>query len=208
MGAQQSAPAGHGPGRRPSIGDLRRHRSLRFIGPVPRSSPTRRPCQRGRLCRHGVLGHRSVLLFCPDRRLGTGADTSRRLEPLWFWLVYLALERRRGQSGSALDLHPREGFMLRCVDNRVPIGEFSERSGLSPKRLRSCPAGGLLVSAAIDSASGYPYYFPDQLREANASRATPALHVRTGLATSESEDQTRSTIDLDQGGNSRARIWP
>ena len=56
--------------------------------------------------------------------------------------------------------------MLRCVDDVMPIGEFSERSGLSPKRLRSYAAGGLLVPAAIDSASGYRYYSPGQLREA------------------------------------------
>jgi hypothetical protein len=40
------------------------------------------------------------------------------------------------------------------------------------------------------------------------SSDTPPLHVRTGLDTSEPEDQTTSTIDLDQGGKSRARIWP
>jgi serine/threonine protein phosphatase PrpC len=56
--------------------------------------------------------------------------------------------------------------MLRCVDDLMPIGEFSERSGLSPKRLRSYAAGGLLVPAAVDSASGYRYYSPGQLREA------------------------------------------
>jgi serine/threonine protein phosphatase PrpC len=48
----------------------------------------------------------------------------------------------------------------------MPIGEFSEHSGLSPKRLRSYAADGLLVPAAIDSASGYRYYSPGQLREA------------------------------------------
>jgi PPM family protein phosphatase len=48
----------------------------------------------------------------------------------------------------------------------MPIGEFSERSGLSPNRLRSYAAGGLLVPAAVDSASGYRYYSPGQLREA------------------------------------------
>jgi protein phosphatase len=56
--------------------------------------------------------------------------------------------------------------MLEEVDNLMPIGEFSERSGLSPKRLRSYAAGGLLVPAAVDSASGYRYYSPGQLREA------------------------------------------
>jgi hypothetical protein len=89
--------------------------------------------------------------------------------------------------------------MLRCVDNLVPIGEFSAGSGLSPKRLRSYAAGGLFVPAAIDSASGYRYVFPGQSRDANVLRATHALHVRVGLDTSEPEDQTSSTIDLDQG---------
>ena len=56
--------------------------------------------------------------------------------------------------------------MLRCVDDLMPIGEFSERSGLSPKRLRSYATVGLLVPAAVDSASGYRYYSPGQLREA------------------------------------------
>jgi PPM family protein phosphatase len=56
--------------------------------------------------------------------------------------------------------------MLRCVDDLMPIGEFSERSGLSPNRLRSYAAGGLLVPAAVDSASGYRYYSPGQLHEA------------------------------------------
>jgi protein phosphatase len=48
----------------------------------------------------------------------------------------------------------------------MPIGEFSERSGLSPKRLRAYAAGGLLVPEAVDSASGYRYYSLGQLREA------------------------------------------
>ena len=56
--------------------------------------------------------------------------------------------------------------MLRCVDDLMPIGEFSQRSGLSPKRLRSYAADGLLVPAAVDSASGYRYYSPGQFREA------------------------------------------
>jgi protein phosphatase len=48
----------------------------------------------------------------------------------------------------------------------MPIGEFSERSGLTPKRLRTYAANGLLHPAAIDSASGYRYYSPGQLRDA------------------------------------------
>jgi serine/threonine protein phosphatase PrpC len=48
----------------------------------------------------------------------------------------------------------------------MSIGEFSERAGLSPKRLRSYAAAGLLLPAAIDSSSGYRYYSPEQMREA------------------------------------------
>ena len=48
----------------------------------------------------------------------------------------------------------------------MPIGEFAEQSGLSPKRLRSYAAAGLLVPAAVDDESGYRYYAPGQLREA------------------------------------------
>lgn len=49
----------------------------------------------------------------------------------------------------------------------MPIGEFSERSGLSAKRLRSYAAAGLLVPAAVDGGSGYRYYAPGQLRDAH-----------------------------------------
>ena len=52
------------------------------------------------------------------------------------------------------------------MDDLMPIGEVSARSGLSPKRLRSYAAAGLLVPAAIDSSSGYRYYAPGQMREA------------------------------------------
>jgi PPM family protein phosphatase len=52
------------------------------------------------------------------------------------------------------------------VDDLMPIGEFSDRSGLSPKRLRTYAAEGLLTPAAVDPGSGYRYYSPDQLAEA------------------------------------------
>jgi serine/threonine protein phosphatase PrpC len=48
----------------------------------------------------------------------------------------------------------------------MPIGEFSERSGLSVNRLRTYAAEGLLVPAAVDPSSGYRYYSPGQLPEA------------------------------------------
>jgi DNA-binding transcriptional MerR regulator len=52
------------------------------------------------------------------------------------------------------------------MDELMAIGEFSERSGLSAKRLRTYASEGVLVPAAVDSASGYRYYSPGQLVEA------------------------------------------
>jgi PPM family protein phosphatase len=52
------------------------------------------------------------------------------------------------------------------VDELLAIGEFSARSGLSAKVLRSYAAVGLLVPAAVDPWSGYRYYAPGQLAEA------------------------------------------
>ena len=67
---------------------------------------------------------------------------------------------------SVLDLDRRSGSKLVDVDDLMPIGEFSELSGLSAKRLRTYAGAGLLVPMAIDSATGYRYYSPGQLREA------------------------------------------
>jgi serine/threonine protein phosphatase PrpC len=72
------------------------------------------------------------------------------------------------------------------VDDLVPIGEFSARSGLSAKRLRNYASSGLLVPAAVDAASGYRYYSPHQLRQAaliDALRAAgmPLADVRDVL---------------------------
>jgi serine/threonine protein phosphatase PrpC len=52
------------------------------------------------------------------------------------------------------------------VDGLLSIGEFSARSGISPKRLRGYAAAGVLVPAAVDAASGYRFYSPAQLRAA------------------------------------------
>lgn len=52
------------------------------------------------------------------------------------------------------------------VDALMPIGEFSVRSGLSTKRLRTYAGEGLLVPAAVDPSSGYRYYSPGQVRSA------------------------------------------
>ena len=48
----------------------------------------------------------------------------------------------------------------------MSIGDFSRLSGLSPKRLRSYAARGLLPPAGIDPETGYRYYAADQLRAA------------------------------------------
>ena len=52
------------------------------------------------------------------------------------------------------------------MDELLGIGEFSARSGLSAKVLRSYAAAGLLVPAAVDPWSGYRHYAPSQLPEA------------------------------------------
>jgi len=56
--------------------------------------------------------------------------------------------------------------MLHAVDDLMPIGDFSDRSGLSAKRLRTYAAEGLLAPAAVDPGSGYRYYSPGQLADA------------------------------------------
>src|SRR3954447_15922343 len=48
----------------------------------------------------------------------------------------------------------------------MSIGDFSARSGLSPKRLRSYAAIGLLTPAAVDPDTAYRFYSPGQLRDA------------------------------------------
>lgn len=52
------------------------------------------------------------------------------------------------------------------MEELLAIGEFSARSSLSPRMLRSYAAVGMLVPAAVDRFSGYRYYSPDQLDEA------------------------------------------
>ena len=52
------------------------------------------------------------------------------------------------------------------MDELLGIGEFSARSGLSAKVLRSYAAAGLLVPVAVDPWTGYRHYAPSQLPEA------------------------------------------
>ncbi len=67
------------------------------------------------------------------------------------------------------------------VDELLSIGDFSARCGLSPKMLRSYAAVGLLVPAAVDSASGYRYYSIGQLNQARVV----ALLRKAGIAVDE-----------------------
>ena len=67
--------------------------------------------------------------------------------------------------------------MLQLVDELMAIGEFSERSGLSAKRLRTYAAEGLLAPAAVDPTSGYRYYSPGQLADARAIDALRQANV-------------------------------
>ena len=87
---------------------------------------------------------------------------------------------------SPLDSHHRSGFKLHLVDDLMAIGEFSERSGLSAKRLRTYAAEGLLAPAAVDPGSGYRYYSPGQLADANVIDAlrqagVPLAEIRAFL---------------------------
>jgi PPM family protein phosphatase len=68
--------------------------------------------------------------------------------------------------------------MLHLVDDLMAIGEFSDRSGLSAKRLRTYAAEGLLAPAAVDPGSGYRYYSPGQLADAKVIDALRQAGVR------------------------------
>jgi PPM family protein phosphatase len=57
------------------------------------------------------------------------------------------------------------------VDDLMPIGEFSDRSGLSARRLRTYAAEGLLAPAAVDPGSGYRYYSRGQVADARVIEA-------------------------------------
>jgi len=86
--------------------------------------------------------------------------------------------------------------MLHVVDDLMAIGEFSDRSGISAKRLRTYAAEGLLAPAAVDASSGYRYYSPGQLADA---RVIDALR-RAGVALAEIRvfirEPSREQLDL------------
>src|SRR4029079_15336569 len=83
------------------------------------------------------------------------------------------------------------------VDGLMSIGEFSAKCGLSPKRLRMYAAAGLLTPAAVDPDSGYRYYEPDQLADA---QLIDTLR-RAGIPLAEIE------VLLEEGSRDRLDQW-
>ena len=96
------------------------------------------------------------------------------------------------------------------MDELLAIGEFSARSGLSAKVLRSYAAAGLLVPAAVDPWSGYRYYAPSQLAEARLilllRRAeVPLSEIAAFLHDPDPDQMRRWGQDLDLEVASRRR---
>ena len=82
--------------------------------------------------------------------------------------------------------------MLTAMDDLMAIGEFAERTGLSPSRLRTYAAVGLLAPAAVDASSGYRYYALGQVREAHVIDAlrraeVPLVDIATFLQSPSAE---------------------
>jgi PPM family protein phosphatase len=94
----------------------------------------------------------------------------------------------------------------------MPIGEFSERSGLSPKQLRTYAASGLLVPAAVDSTSGYRFYAPGQLRDARLIEVLRRAGVPLADIDAMLRHPSRDRLDLwarrvdDQAAQSRGAL--
>ncbi|MFE7532384.1 MerR family transcriptional regulator [Kitasatospora sp. NPDC057542] len=61
--------------------------------------------------------------------------------------------------------------------NLLPIGQFSQASGLSVTALRHYDASGVLVPTFVDPVSGYRYYQRDQVRTAQSIRALRQLDI-------------------------------
>lgn len=85
--------------------------------------------------------------------------------------------------------------MLQLVDDLMAIGEFSERSGLSAKRLRTYASEGLLTPAAVDPGSGYRYYSPGQLADAQVIDALRQANVPLADIRSFLRQPTREQLD-------------
>ena len=63
----------------------------------------------------------------------------------------------------------------------MSIGDFSASSGLSPKRLRTYAAIGLLTPAAVDPDTAYRYYSSGQLGDARLIDALRDAGIRVVL---------------------------
>ena len=85
--------------------------------------------------------------------------------------------------------------MLLGVDDLIPIGEFSARTGVSRKRLRGYGVSGLLVPAAVDSASGYRYYSVLQVREAKVIDALRDAGMPLAEIAALVRDPSRDRVD-------------
>ena len=100
--------------------------------------------------------------------------------------------------------------MLHLVDDLMAIGEFSERSGLSAKRLRTYAAEGLLAPAAVDPGSGYRYYSPGQLADAQVIDAlrqagVPLADIRAFMRQPSREQLDAWARQLQTDANHRQR---
>ena len=92
----------------------------------------------------------------------------------------------------------------------MAIGEFSKRSGLSAKRLRTYAAEGLLTPAAVDPISGYRYYAPGQLADAAVIDAlrrasVPLADIRAFIRNPSREQLDDWARQLHVDANSRRR---
>jgi DNA-binding transcriptional MerR regulator len=90
----------------------------------------------------------------------------------------------------------------------MAIGVFSERSGLSAKRLRTYATEGLLTPAAVDPGSGYRYYSPGQLVEALVIDAlrhagVPLADIRAFLGQPSQEQLAAWATRLETDANHR-----
>jgi serine/threonine protein phosphatase PrpC len=94
------------------------------------------------------------------------------------------------------------------MDDLMAIGEFSGRSGLSAKRLRTYASEGLLAPAAVDASSGYRYYSPGQLAEAQVIDAlrqagVPLVDIRAFLRHPSQEELRLWTRQLETDAMNR-----
>lgn len=82
-------------------------------------------------------------------------------------------------SEDGLDSRVTRDGTVSTVDRRnlLPIGQFSQASGLSVTALRHYDASGVLVPTFVDPVSGYRYFQRDQVRTAQSIRALRQLDI-------------------------------